>query len=155
MINNAAQQAKSGLKTFILVFSFSLIIFGSLYYVILDSSAKSVSIEENYNSLTYAGDVSGDMPRDDYLVQAATQEELQNPFEQLNSQDAKAQLPSVLAGTTQTTQSTPVPETGTVSITFGLLVSVSLFGFFSYMIFINPRKYALNKHARKILDDLD
>lgn len=155
MINNATQQAKSGFKTFILVFAFSLILFGSVYYMMLDTNAKSVSIEESYNSLSYAGNTSNSAQNQPVVDNTTVSDSQQNPFAQLNSQDAKAQVPAVLAGATQTTQSTPVPETGTVSVTFGLLVSVSLFSFFSYMIFINPRKYALSKHAKKILDDLD
>ena len=66
--------------------------------------------------------------------------------------DAEAKV--VLAGAEQSTQST-VPDTGVAGMTIGLIISIALFAFFAYIVFINPRKYALSRFERGVMDDLD
>lgn len=80
-----------------------------------------------------------------------------SPFGELVKTKPEVESPTVLAGadTLQTTQSTaPVPETGDFTMTLAFLTSITLLGFFGYIIFLNPRKYALAKFEKKIVDEL-
>lgn len=191
---STAQQAKDGLKTFILTFTISLLVFGAFYYLITDSTPDSLGIEEESSTLGYTKSVD---EAEIYDNKKVTNEEVEtskdvkgastnsSPFGELSKQKVALNTArAVLAGTdtagvggtgsssettnttetqetttsdptsTQTPQSS-VPETGDASITIGFLVSTILLAFFAYLIFVNPRKYALSKFEKDVLDDND
>jgi hypothetical protein len=81
-----------------------------------------------------------------------------SPFGKLSESKPKVNPTGVLAGsdatTTETTQSTaPVPETGDFMMTAALVASLGLLAFFVYLIFLNPRRYALSKFEEDVLRD--
>lgn len=192
---NATQQAKNGLKTFIVTFLGSLLIFGSFYYFLLEASSKDVNVEESASIAEQSPQVVGDtevaLPAqvaeqvtaapEEPVVEPAdvmgataqveeatlsepayydneeeTVEEAMgaSPFAYLAAQEVNTEQKAVLAGTSQTTQSS-VPSTGMTSVTVGFIVSTGLFSFFLYMIFLNPRRYALSKFERTVVKDLE
>lgn len=58
------------------------------------------------------------------------------------------------ATTTTTAESTtPVPETGTFGITLSIVMSLSLLAFFVYILFLNPRNFALSKFEQDVMND--
>lgn len=78
-----------------------------------------------------------------------------SPFGELNKQSYDVQSPEVLAGADESTQSTAaVPETGDFTMTLALVTSLGLLGFFVYILFLNPRKYALSKFEEDIRQGL-
>ncbi len=156
-----SQQAKSGLKTFILTFVGSLLVFGAFYYLVSDPS-ESVSIEgegsgsetlgytKTADPDTATADVQGISDGADVVqAQVAAAEEVESPFGLLAQQNVDVQPRVVLAGATESTQSS-VPNTGITSVTVGLVLSLTLFAFFAYLIFLNPRKYALSKFEHDV-----
>ncbi len=161
---NNSEQAKNGFKTFLITFGVSLLVFGFFYYLLSDTSANEISIEdEKSNTLGYTKTIEevAETPKVDVTKEvayidntSATSED--TPFGKLSSQKIDSPSRVVLAGaTSQTTQSTtPVPETGDFTITVALLTSLSLIGFFVYMLVLNPRKYALSKFEEDAMHDL-
>lgn len=155
-MSSVAQQAKNGFKTFLLTFFGSLLVFGAFYYLITDSSAEGISIEDPNGSIGYTK--TADTPDDDVqgVSDSTVEGSVSSPFGELAAQEVNETKGRVLAGadTTQSTQST-VPATGVGSITAGLVASVLLFAFFTYIVFLNPRKYALTKFEEGVVKDLD
>jgi hypothetical protein len=157
---NTTEQAKNGFKTFILTFSISVLVFGAFYYLVSASTASDVDIEKsNVMGVTSIDDTGS-------TVSEGT---TSSPFEELVRNTPDVQPAAVLSGadegaplggplddgsTSQTTQST-VPETGMVGMTVAFSFSVMLLGLFAYIIFINPRKYALSKFEKSMSEDLD
>lgn len=151
-----SESAKNGFKTFILTLSVSLILFSVIYYVVTGSSDSS----------NFQADITEETP----LAQNAlptSEEEVKgvattaSAFGELAKKDpqAKPMIASgaVLAGsdtTNQTTQSTS-PDTGIVEITLGLVISFILFVLGFYVVFLNPRKLALNSFEKSIFKDLN
>lgn len=131
---NNSYQAKSGLKTFILVFLISLGIF-SLFYYLTSSTSEDVDIE-NYSA-----------PREDILGET----DEKSPFEDLSKQEMEPS--KVLAGADirETTQSTtPVPDTGVASITFALISGIVILSLGIYTLWSNPRRAALTTFEKKM-----
>ncbi len=159
---NNSEQAKNGFKTFLITFGVSLLIFGFFYYLLSDTSANEISIEDGEsNTLGYTKttEAAAETPKVDVTKELASAEvpvaSDDTPFGKLSNQKVDAQPRVVLAGATQTTESTtPVPETGDFTITVALLTSLSLIGFFVYILVLNPRKYALSKFEEDVLNDL-
>ncbi|MFA6981632.1 MAG: hypothetical protein WC243_01240 [Patescibacteria group bacterium] len=122
---NNSYQAKSGFKTFALVFMVSLGVF-FLFYYLTSSASKEVDIE-SYSA-----------PREDVLGESTEK----SAFEELSEQ--KMEPSKVLAGATtrETTQST-VPVTGTTEITFALFSGMTILTLGAYTLWTNPRKKAL------------
>lgn len=184
---STAQQAKDGLKTFILTFTISLLVFGAFYYLITDASSSSVGIEDTSSTLGYTKSVNkadkldkiSDTPKE--VKGVSTENNESSPFGKLAQQKVTSTNRAVLAGTdvagvggvgnttettgtgtetttptdpatTQTPQTT-VPQTGATSITIGFLASTILLALFAYLVFVNPRKYALSKFEKDVLDD--
>lgn len=134
---NNSYQAKSGFKTFILVFLISLGIF-TLFYYLTSSSGKEADIE-NYSA-----------PREDVLGESVEK----TAFEDLSRQ--KLEPSSVLAGADvrETTESTStVPDTGSTGITFALITSTSLLLLGAYTVYSNPRKTALATFEKKLTEN--
>lgn len=154
---NNSEQAKNGFKTFLITFGVSLLVFGFFYYLLSDTSANEISIEDETASTlgyTKTTEETAETPKVDVTKEVASAED--TPFGKLSNQKLDTQSRVVLAGaTSQTTQSTtPVPETGDFTITVALLTSLSLIGFFIYLLVLNPRKYALSKFEEDVIQDL-
>lgn len=167
---NSSSQAKSGLKTFIITFGISVVVFGTLYAVVTAASTGKVSIEQDTTAVEKVSYVSNTIEDEqvNQKIQDVTTEAKQNtqlqgdvagdstisPFAQLASDKPEVESKSVLAGSDQSTQST-VPGTGVTSITFGVISTMLLVFLFVYIIVNNPRKYALSKFEKDVLDELD
>lgn len=144
-MNNQA----SGVKTFLVTLSVSLVIFGGAYYYITDSenSDKNTSYTEAYGApeeLTTEEKIS------------ATNDEV-SPFGKLaeTTPQAEIQRSAVLAGadTMETTESTvAVPDTGSDMILWGV-VATSLLGLTAYLAVSGPRKTALTSFEQKFFRD--
>ena len=171
-MSSVAQQAKSGFKTFILTFAGALLVFGAFYYVVSDSSADDVSIEDESSTIGYTKTtdesvkgvsdevaaveevtVEEDAMVGPVLSEGGTGGSVPSPFGELVKKEVDVAPKVVLAGAAESTQST-VPDTGVAGMTIGLVISIALFALFAYIVFINPRKYALSKFERDVLDDL-
>lgn len=166
---NNAQQAKNGFKTFVITFVISVFVFGIFYYVISDVSTEDLNIESKSGNVMgstkpvdaptpqVAGTsvVAEDAPAQ---VEEVASEELtktQSPFGSLAAAKMDVQGGVVLAGADESTQSTtPVPDTGDFSMTIAIVSSLALFSFFAYMLFMNPRKYALSRFEKDISEKL-
>ena len=70
-------------------------------------------------------------------------------FEDLKDQEVNVPKREVLAGTDEVTEST-VPETGSTEITISLLLSVIIAALGGYLLFIGPRKKALDNFERRV-----
>lgn len=149
---NTTQQAKNGFKTFLFTFSISIFVFGVFYYL-LSGATPDVSIESD-GTLGQTTNVLGVSEEPETLVgtDVVVEEAKASPFGELAKQELDVPQRTVLAGADQTTEST-VPETGATSITIGFLVSLALLAFFAYILFMNPRNYALDKFEKKITKD--
>lgn len=160
---NNSEQAKNGFKTFLITFGVSLLVFGFFYYLLSDTSTNEISIDdEKSNTLGYTKTTEevAETPKVEVTKEVALAESSavgaeDTPFGKLSSQKLDVQPKVVLAGATEATQSTtPVPETGDFTITVALLTSLSLIGFFIYILVLNPRKYALSKFEEDVMHDL-
>lgn len=163
-----SDSAKNGFKTFILTLSISLIVFSVVYYLVTNSSADNSSAP--YQAST-APVTTEPLPSDALALEVDTGqvEGISDTSSDSSIFGEIADKPVdtspvnegvVLAGATssptasQTTGSgSAVPETGTVEITAGLLVSLVFFLTGMYYIASNPRKSALGGFEKKILKD--
>ncbi len=156
---NTKDQAKSGFKTFVLTFIVSLLVFGTLYYLVSDSSTSEANIEQEtvlgYNKSALAVAEPEEMPagtpsgEDEPDV---VQPQVGSPFGGLAEQKMAVEPRVVLAGAAESTQST-VPETGITGITIGLVGSITLFAIFAYVTSFNPRRYAYSKFEEDVIRD--
>jgi hypothetical protein len=108
------------------------------------ASAESVTTDENLSNSPFA-DLASDKvdTQGSAVLQAAT-----------DSTTKGGETTTTTTTTTPQSTQTPVPDTGDFSITFGIVSSLSLFAFFTYIVFLNPRKYALAKFEQDIVDNL-
>ena len=145
---NNTQTAKNGFKTFVITLVVSLTVFGFFYYF-LSARTKIPDIEkETSNAVTNSKDtlalsVNPNSPED----------QTTSPFMDLSQNKMDVKRKVVLSESTQSTSS--VPETGGESITIGLIVSSVILFLGFYVVYIGPRRYALNNFEKKVLDDLD
>lgn len=145
---NNSETAKNGFKTFILTLVVSLIVFSAAYYM-LSGSFKSVNIEENPQLSQKDSDTQKN-------ILASTSGS--SAFEDLSKQKMQVPQKVVLAGATSAESSqstTPVPNTGTTEITFGLIFSALILGLGVYLIYLGPRRLALSNFEKDVLNDLD
>ncbi len=132
---NTSQSLK-GLKTFITTLLVSLFLFGAVYYVMSSTGSKPADIEKTLDDTT----IGAVEPAKSNLASASV-------FEDLSKQKLDVPVKNVLAGATQSTQST-VPGTGSVEITVGLMLSLLALGSGFYVFAKNPRKVALRDFER-------
>ena len=154
--NSYSVQTNAGksFRTFLLTLSVSLILFSAVYYFLTTNASKQVALDTSPNGnvannvydnpvTTNQGDVAG----------AATAKTV---FGDIASKDSGGQARQVLAGSTDTSQTTtPAPVTGTTSVTIGLFSALIFFVASLLVVSKNPRKLALNtfeKNATKSVD---
>ncbi len=145
---NNAQTAKNGFKTFIITLVVSLTVFGFFYYV-LSARTKTPDIEkETSSAITNSKDTLALSVNPN-----SSEDQVTSPFKDLSQNKMEIKKKVVLSESTQSTSS--VPDTGGTGITMGLIISsvILLLGF--YVVYIGPRKYALNRFEKKVLDDFD
>jgi hypothetical protein len=146
------ENAGKSFKTFVLTLSISLIVFSGIYYAMTINSSQ----ESFDNPLS-------DKSIDTEEVKGVTTEE-KTVFSEIASKDPGVRPKEVLAGstvvttateTTQTTQSATTPQTGTFSVTVGLILSLAMF--LGTIIFVsnNPRRLALSSFEKNALKDLE
>lgn len=146
---NSFDHAQKGFKTFIVTLTISLVVFSILYYFL--SNKPEADINGNTGAKETAT-VSG------YVASAS-------PFEDLANKKMDVPRRAVLAGTTVAGETDPnsipvetaaapqaspsVPNTGTTEVTIAFVVSgiLLLIGF--YVLYLNPRKLALQSFERR------
>ncbi|KKS21063.1 MAG: hypothetical protein UU80_C0035G0003 [candidate division WWE3 bacterium GW2011_GWA1_41_8] len=139
---NNSTQAKNGFKSFILTLSISLAVFGLIYYLATYSTQSNVDIED----MTPAqAETSTELSANTNMGQVVRE----SVFEDLKDQEVNVPKREVLAGTDEVTEST-VPETGSTEITISLLLSVIIAALGGYLLFIGPRKKALDNFERRV-----
>jgi len=140
-MNNSAQ-AKNGFKTFIATLVLSLGTFAVLYYVTTDSQRTA----EPVNVKTPQKVLGKSTTTDERKAQS-------NVFKDLSKKRIDTPAKVVLAGAdeqTQSTESAPVPETGTIQITAGFIASLVILTIGLYVIKADPRKKALRSFENSI-----
>jgi len=143
------ENAGKSFKTFVLTLSISLIVFSVVYYVMTINSSKQEAFDNPLGDTAAVKEVAG------------VSDTSKSVFKEIASKNPGVMPKEVLAGstvadTTQTTQSTTVPQTGTVSITVGLFVALVMFLSALIIVSSNPRRLALlsfEKNATRDLDD--
>lgn len=139
---NNAQAAKNGFKTFLVTLVISMTVFGLFYYFI-STDTKEPDIEKET-----IGNVQNTK---DTLANSSNTTD--SPFENLSQAKVDIQKKVVLSESTQSTVS--VPQTGSTGVTVGLMVSSVILAFGAYITVIGPRKKALERFEKRILNDLD
>ena len=130
--------ARNGFKTFILTLGISILFFGAIYFLVNSATDTKESIEDN-NVQTSNSQASVLATTDS---QGSVDEEQPTVFAEISKNKPDVKVKAVLAGATQSTQST-VPETGSTGITFGFMMGMSLLSLAVYIIAKGPRKSAL------------
>ncbi len=145
------ENAGKSFKTFVLTLSVSLIVFSGVYYAMtMNSSQESFDTPLSDKSVVKE-EVKG----------ATTQKTI---FSEIASKDPGVQPKEVLAGstvattattTTETTTSAANLQTGTFSVTVGLILSLAMF--LGTIVFIsnNPRRLALTSFEKNALRDIE
>ncbi len=159
------EQAKKGFKTFLITLSVSLVLFSFIYYIVTDSK-ESYSIDDvkkdevSVNTQKKSPEVAGVADTKVAVVTSTPTVEVKQPSEQksLFGEINKKQVPTnnrtVLAGYTQSSQSS-VPETGFDSITYALIGSAILLGIGIFVYLYGPRKIAMQSFEREVIRSLD
>lgn len=143
---NNTYQAKNGFKTFLLTLVISLSVFGVVYYV---TSYPSYRIDIDSHT--------GGSPEEVEVLSDSSS--ATSPFAQLTKEEVSTPKRVVLAGSTvssgtspqETTQST-VPDTGVISMTISLFISLVILFAGVYYIYLGPHKLALKSFENKILE---
>ena len=144
------ENAGKSFKTFMLTLSISLIVFSGVYYVLTMNSSSPESHEVSMVSK------SGQNAQ---VAQVVTDNQ-KSVFGEIAARTPEVMGAAVLAGATgpvatQTTQSAGNLNTGTVSVTFGLVGSLVLFLIALVIVSRNPRKLALISFEKSITKGLD
>lgn len=150
---NYETQAKNGFKTFIITLCISLVAFSAIYYLVSDATGN-VDIEsidkQNEQSANFevkeqvAGTTS--QANNETKQETVFSEIAQKPT---NAKSTLANANTVLGAATETTQST-VPNTGSETLV-GAALAGMFFSVAIYLLFIGPRKLALESFEAGIL----
>ncbi len=137
---NNSQQAKNGFKTFILALIVSLGVFATFYYITsypadkVDIETHSDASKEDEKVISYNGELGTGG----------------ETFKKLASEKVSVPVRAVLSGSDESTQSTTsVPDTGVASITTALVIALGTLLLGGYLIYLNPRKFALSKFEKE------
>lgn len=143
--------AKNGFKTFVLTLGVSLLFFGLVYFLLNANTGESENIDDAKMNTTNE-EVLGtttEAPQEQAKEEEVKPEEKPTVFAEIAKIKPNVVAPAVLAGATQTTQST-VPVTGTTSVTLGFMSAVSLLAFSAYTLVKGPRNAALKSFERDV-----
>lgn len=143
---NTSQQAQKGFKTFILTLSLSLIVFSVIYYMLNTNPSDK---DENYTANAEVHKTTEEV--------LGAEDEGKTVFGSLIEQKMDVPSKAVLSGvdTGETTESTTaIPDTGSLSVTVGLVTSLGMFMTGLFVIYRDPRKMALLGFEKKLLEDL-
>jgi hypothetical protein len=150
------ENAGKSFKTFVLTLSVSLIVFSVVYYAMTMNSSQESFDNPLSDRSVVKEEVKG----------VTTQKTV---FSEIASKDPGVRPKEVLAGSTvattpttvttpvvtQTTQSAANLQTGTFSVTVGLILSLAMF--LGTIVFIsnNPRRLALSSFEKNALKDIE
>jgi hypothetical protein len=159
-----SDSAKKGFKTFILTLSVSLIIFSVIYYVLTNNTGSA----QNQNTYTKQAAVTTPTTVTTDTQVAAAIKDTTSPFKKLqnapvnaqpqevlgtetaaNTSDNSVTVNNVVAVNTAVSPQSTIPSTGTVSITIGLLLSLTTFIAGLIWLTMNPRKIALQGFEKR------
>ncbi len=156
---NTSEQAKKGFKTFLITLSVSLVLFSFVYYVVTDSRDEfNIEDTDSVSATTEtiaSPEVAGttDMKQEDTKV-AVGSSNPESLFGEINKMKDSPKQRTVLAGATQTSQSS-VPETGVDSITYALIGSSLLLGIGVFIYMYGPRRIAIRSFEKEVIRSLD
>jgi hypothetical protein len=136
-------------RTFILTLSISLIVFSGIYYALTYTSSGVDSLDDK------VGDSSVNNPQEE--VSESVFKEIANAKPDVQSRQVLAGSTAVSAETTvaQTTQAADNLNTGTMSVTVGLVIATVFFVVALVIISSNPRRLALGTFEKSVTKDLD
>lgn len=159
---NGIQQTKKGFKTFVITLVVALIAFSFLYYFISDSSSEINYVETIKKNDSASNQITTNTNKSAF--EDLSKQRLEVPRRAVLS-DADISVTAggstkpatTLATTKQTTQSTtaPVPNGGSTEMTLALVISTIALTIGGYMLFLGPRRMAIESFERGILKDLD
>ncbi len=153
--NSYSVQTSAGrsFRTFLLTLSVSLILFSTVYYFLTTNASRPEALETSLNEKTVkkVSDDSEVKNQGEVAGLAA-----KTVFGEIASKETGGQVRQVLAGSTDTPQTTTAaPSTGTTSVTIGLFSALIFFIASLFIVSKNPRKLALSSFERKISDSMD
>lgn len=144
---NSYDHAQKGFKTFLVTLTISLVVFSVLYYFLSNQAPNDIN----------AGAPKETASASKYIASTS-------PFEDLANKKIAVQPKTVLAGstvadttgttgtttTTTTAQTTAsVPNTGSTEVTIAFVISGLLLMVGFYVLYLNPRKLALQNFERR------
>lgn len=140
---NNSTQAQKGFKTFIATLIVSFVVFSAVYYL-----ATEYSVEPSLNKT--AETVMGAQTAVVEEKTPATDPDTLSPFADLVAQQPEVITGVVLAGADEVSETTtpPVPDTGAVEITVGLIFSVMVFGVGVFYLKTDARKKAIKSFEK-------
>lgn len=149
--NSYSVQTSAGrsFRTFLLTLSVSLILFSTVYYFLTTNVSRPEALETSLNEKTVKK-VSDDseVKNQGEVAGLATEKTV---FGNIASKETGGQVRQVLAGSTETEQTTTTaPVTGTTSVTIGLFSALIFFIASLFIVSKNPRKLALSSFEKKI-----
>ncbi|MBU0534653.1 MAG: hypothetical protein ABIJ82_03980 [Patescibacteria group bacterium] len=153
--NSYSVQTSAGrsFRTFLLTLSVSLILFSTVYYFLTTNASRPEALETSLNEKTVKK-VSDDseVKNQGEVAGLATK----TVFGEIASKETGGQVRQVLAGSTETSQTTTTaPSTGTTGVTIGLFSALIFFVASLFVVSKNPRKLALSSFERKISNSMN
>lgn len=143
-------QAKNGFKTFMVTLVISLVLFGSLYYL-LTGFSEEIDIESDAMSLeTSTTTESNEEPAKEVAFdKSAVQGTTTSVFQEIEKKPVTAKPAYVLAGSTSEASESSVPSTGSETV-FGIALATFSFAAAIFVIAFGPRKIALSEFEKEM-----
>jgi hypothetical protein len=154
--NSYSVQTNAGksFRTFLLTLSVSLILFSGVYYFLTTNASKPESLNTSLNEKVVTKVTDNSNTQNATQVAGAATEK--TVFGSIASKDTGGQTRQVLAGATETSQTTtPAPVTGTTSVTMGLFGALIFFVASLFVVSKNPRKLALSTFEKSVTKSVD
>lgn len=154
--NSYSVQTNAGksFKTFLLTLSVSLILFSAVYYFLTTNASKPESLDTSLSQEVVKQVSDNSNVKDQGQVAGSSTEN--TVFGTIASKETGGQTRQVLAGSTETQQTTTtVPVTGTTSVTVGLFSALMFFIAGLFVVSKNPRKLALNAFEKNVTKSVD
>lgn len=154
--NSYSVQTNAGksFRTFLLTLSVSLILFSAVYYFLTTNASKPESLDTSLSQEVVKQVSDNSNVKDQGQVAGSSTEN--TVFGTIASKEIGGQARQVLAGSTETQQTTTtVPVTGTTSVTVGLFSALMFFIAGLFVVSKNPRKLALSSFEKNVTKSVD
>ena len=154
--NSYSVQTSAGrsFRTFLLTLSVSLILFSTVYYFLTSNASRPETSETSLNEKNVKKVSDDSEVKNQGEVAGLAMEK--TVFGEIAGKETGGQVRQVLAGSTETSQTTTTaPSTGTTSVTIGLFSALIFFVGSLFVVSKNPRKLALNTFEENVMRSVD